>query len=352
MPSLPPYPLPRRIGLMANLIGATSLESMIGAAVDHLEAQGFDTLVISSGKSVEDEVRAWETLARSHCDGFIAHSDALSNDRLSRLISTRKNVVLANLDNKLAGQLAAKHLLQMGHRHIAMVTGSEDRHSKRQLNEGFSHQIKQNRSAKIKFQILEAPTDNIDGGAQAMSELLNNGACPTAIFFHCDLMAIGAMTKCQEHSRRIPEDISILGYGDLNEARDAASALSTICQPLAAIGQSAAARMIRIFDSSAERLLNQNHQDSLQPLLVLRKSTNDRRKISLLNEETNTPISNRERECLQWASQGKTSWEISQILGVSESTVIYHLRNATRKLNAANRLQAVTKALKASIIEF
>ncbi len=49
-----------------------------------------------------------------------------------------------------------------------------------------------------------------------------------------------------------------------------------------------------------------------------------------------------------------SQWQdiISQILGVTESTIIYHLRNATRKLNAANRLHAVAKALQASIIEF
>ena len=90
MPSMPSNPLPKRIGLMADLIGAACLEPMVGAAVEYLEAHGFDTLVVSSGKSANDEVRAWETLARSHCDGFIAHSDALSNDRLSGLISTRK----------------------------------------------------------------------------------------------------------------------------------------------------------------------------------------------------------------------------------------------------------------------
>ena len=58
-------------------------------------------------------------------------------------------------------------------------------------------------------------------------------------------------------------------------------------------------------------------------------------------------LSARECECLEWAAKGKISWETSKIMGVTESTIIYHLRNATRKLIAANRLHAVTKALKA-----
>lgn len=52
-------------------------------------------------------------------------------------------------------------------------------------------------------------------------------------------------------------------------------------------------------------------------------------------------LSRREEECLSWASKGKTAWEISRVLALSEHTVIYHLRNATAKLGAANRQQAV-----------
>jgi len=336
---------------MAELIGSASLEPMIRSAVELLEAHGVDTLVVSAGSSIDDEVRAWETLARSHCDGMIVHADALSNDRLSRLVSTRKNVVLANLDNKLAGQLAAKHLLHMGHQHIAMVTGPEERYSVQQLSDGFSQQINQCRSARIKLQMLSAPMSRL-GGSKAMTQLLNSNACPSAVFFHCDAMALGALTTCQEQATRVPEDISVIGCGDLYEAPDAPTPLSTVRQPLAAIGEWAAKRVMRQLKVISELPLRTPCQESLLPVLVTRKSVDEKTGITLSHEETSHRISKRERECLQWASQGKTSWEISQILGVTESTVIYHLRNATRKLNAANRLHAVAKALKASIIDF
>jgi len=58
----------------------------------------------------------------------------------------------------------------------------------------------------------------------------------------------------------------------------------------------------------------------------------------------------REKECLQWAADGKTSWEIARILSVSERTVIFHMANATRKLNATNRRHAVVRALSLGII--
>lgn len=56
-------------------------------------------------------------------------------------------------------------------------------------------------------------------------------------------------------------------------------------------------------------------------------------------------LSARERECLTWIFHGKTTWEISQILSISERTVIFHIENTRAKLNAANRYHAVLKAL-------
>lgn len=61
-------------------------------------------------------------------------------------------------------------------------------------------------------------------------------------------------------------------------------------------------------------------------------------------------ITKRERDCLLWASEGKTSWEISQILGVSERTVNFHLSNCIEKTNSSNRLQAIAKCVVTNLI--
>ena len=58
----------------------------------------------------------------------------------------------------------------------------------------------------------------------------------------------------------------------------------------------------------------------------------------------------RERECLQWAAVGKSEWEISQILGISEHTSEKHLLNAKSKLGAVNRVQAVAEAIRRGYI--
>lgn len=67
--------------------------------------------------------------------------------------------------------------------------------------------------------------------------------------------------------------------------------------------------------------------------------------------ETAIPqLTRRERECLQWAGQGKSAWEIGIILHISEATVRFHLSNAFTKLGAQNRINAVVRAVRWGII--
>ncbi len=61
-------------------------------------------------------------------------------------------------------------------------------------------------------------------------------------------------------------------------------------------------------------------------------------------------LSKREKECLRWAADGKTAWEISKILTISERTVVFHFENARSKLCTASRIETVSKAILLSIL--
>lgn len=65
---------------------------------------------------------------------------------------------------------------------------------------------------------------------------------------------------------------------------------------------------------------------------------------------TNVQLTTREQQCLLWCAEGKTTWETSQILGISERTVIYHIKNVTEKLNVTNRSQAIAQAIAMGLI--
>jgi DNA-binding CsgD family transcriptional regulator len=62
-------------------------------------------------------------------------------------------------------------------------------------------------------------------------------------------------------------------------------------------------------------------------------------------------LSEREKACLAWSARGKSSWEIGRILSISENTVVFHIKNAMRKLGTSNRTLAAVKALQLGLIE-
>ncbi|MBO4228479.1 helix-turn-helix transcriptional regulator [Bradyrhizobium neotropicale] len=61
-------------------------------------------------------------------------------------------------------------------------------------------------------------------------------------------------------------------------------------------------------------------------------------------------LSEREKDCLRWVAEGKSSWEIGKILQISDNTVNFHLKNAMRKLDATSRTQAIVKAMRDDLI--
>lgn len=75
------------------------------------------------------------------------------------------------------------------------------------------------------------------------------------------------------------------------------------------------------------------------------------RAAALATSGDESALTARERECLIWAAQGKTSWETARILDVAEVTVNFHLKNVVKKLGVANRVQAVAQAVTNGLIE-
>lgn len=74
-------------------------------------------------------------------------------------------------------------------------------------------------------------------------------------------------------------------------------------------------------------------------------------RINVASDEDKKGLTAREGECLFWACEGKTTWEISKILDISKRTVIFHLNSATKKLGAANRQHAVAKAIICGLVK-
>lgn len=75
-----------------------------------------------------------------------------------------------------------------------------------------------------------------------------------------------------------------------------------------------------------------------------------RLQVPKLLPQANTVLTARERECLKWSADGKTAWELGQILGISARTAVFHLNNAMQKLGATNKTQAIVRAVALQLI--
>lgn len=67
-------------------------------------------------------------------------------------------------------------------------------------------------------------------------------------------------------------------------------------------------------------------------------------------KESHSSLTGRERECLKWSADGKTAWEIGQILGIAERTAVFHINNIIQKLGAANKTQAIVRAVALNLV--
>ncbi|WP_116811154.1 helix-turn-helix transcriptional regulator [Steroidobacter cummioxidans] len=66
--------------------------------------------------------------------------------------------------------------------------------------------------------------------------------------------------------------------------------------------------------------------------------------------EQSIAMTPRERECLKWSADGKTAWEIGQILSITERTVVFHMNNVIQKLGASNKIQAIVRAVSLKLV--
>jgi LacI family transcriptional regulator len=163
---------------------------------------------------------------------------------------------------------AMRHLLELGHRRIAQITGPRGWVATEDRRRGY-------RAALAAAGILPDPALEIEAepeirpGREAALQLLDLSDRPTAIFAFNDNIAIGAIQAARARGLRVPEDISIVGFDDVEHATIVTPALTTVRQPLAEMGRTAV--------SLLNRLLERQHFETLHvelaTRLVVREST-------------------------------------------------------------------------------
>ena len=175
------------------------------------------------------------------------------------------------LDQRRAAELALRHLYKLGHSKIAFMRGgshSSDADNRWECLMAVARELKLKIAPKLTVQLqLRVSTPELGYGPA--NELLDSGVHFTALVFYNDLAAIGAIRAFMDHGLRVPEDISVMGFDDIQGASYHNPSLTTIHQPLQQIGVTAARILLQRIRGQA------TFPDTvpIMPELVIREST-------------------------------------------------------------------------------
>ncbi|EPE60804.1 periplasmic binding s and sugar binding domain of the LacI family protein [Exiguobacterium sp. S17] len=217
------------------------------------EEQGYD-LMFASRNLRNRDMSYLEHFKHRAVDGIVVICSDRMDEQVQELMQSDIPIVVVDMDSadcsvvysdNIAGaRLAVNHLYELGHRKIAHIAGD------RTIDAGATR-IK---GYELAMQALDLPIEpgylinagffSVEEGKQAMEKLLQLETPPTAVFVAGDQMAIGAIEAVHEHGLRVPEDISIIGYDDIDMIKYITPKLTTIRQDTDEIGEVAAELLI------------------------------------------------------------------------------------------------------------
>ena len=188
------------------------------------------------------------------------------------------------LDHHRAAELALGHLYQLGHRRIAYMRGhacSSDSMTRWQSTLQVARSLSLNVAKELTVR-LDKDLNTPELGYPGIQELLMRRRDFTALLCFNDVSAIGSMRALHDAGLRVPEDVSVLGFDDIQAARYTVPSLTTIRQPLEQMGKLAASLLLKklIPDTQPETI-------KVDPELIVRESTSPARitELGLVNRE-------------------------------------------------------------------
>lgn len=229
--------------------------------INHLLARRLDTLIIASCRTT---VEVFFRIEKQNIPYVLI-------DRCLPGLSAN----FVGVDDESVGVLATRHLIDLGCKRIAHIRGPETSPGIRRM-EGYKRALAQGGLKVMDNYITTERKGDVGtkhGGAEAMLQLLSLKPRPDGVFCFNDPLALGAMNYALDHGVRIPQDLAIIGCGNLHYDDSLRVPLSSIDQHSRQIGEEAARIALRILNSKAPP---QPEIVVLQPELVVRESTQRR----------------------------------------------------------------------------
>jgi DNA-binding LacI/PurR family transcriptional regulator len=252
------------LGLVVSDIRNQFFAEVARGAEDAANRAGFDLILCNSDLDPDKQMRYVQSLHEKRVDGVLMNAVyVLSRKQQEQLAGLGMSIVLLNraaprtafssvyADNQGGGRLAGEYLLSLGHRHIAHITGPRHHGNMTERAHGFTRALAEG-SPPVQPIVVHGK-NSFSGGYELGCGLIEQHPELTAIFAANDAMAFGAIRALNQAGRRIPADVSVIGFDDLEMAAIVNPPLTTIHQPKYEIGQAAVEILLRVSDPKHPR---------------------------------------------------------------------------------------------------
>jgi len=264
--------------LLPDLYGEFFSEVIRG--IDLVAQRSGYHMLVSSSHSEQQALEAALGAMRGRVDGLIVMSPDLDQRTLRSSLAACPAVVLLNcaartadfdaikIDNVGGAAAMTRHLLGMGHRRIAFISGAAGNVDAEERRRGYRSAM---RAAKVERDpLMEIDGDFTEsGGYRAAKALLGLADRPTAIFAANDSMAIGALSALREAGVSVPEEIAVTGFDDIPIAQYTSPPLTSVHVPILDLGERATERLVESLSTTRRR---RRSCETLATTFVVRQS--------------------------------------------------------------------------------
>jgi len=267
------------IGIMVSELDGSFFGQMMSAIEAELRAAGKHVIITTGHNEEQRELEGIEFLKSRNCDALIVHVEGLSDENIlsldqddtpiyfmSRLIDGLKENCIS-LDNELGGYLATEIMIKNGHKKIAYISGPQIKHDAQGRLSGHKRALSEHNISFDEKLYFEGDFKET-GGINGLKGFLAQRASFTALVCANDEMASGAMTYAREHEFSVPEQLSIIGFDNVNFSRHIYPKLTTIDNPIGEMGTMAAKLVLK--NVYKQNKLTIKH--SFEPTVITRDS--------------------------------------------------------------------------------
>ncbi len=268
----------KTLGLLISDIENYFFAGLVRGVQTAAEERDYSLLLCNTDENPDTEIRSVDLLLGHMVDGLVMSSSRLQDDQVSRVADSVGMVlinrfhpdprVLTTSIDAEAVNLAAEHLIALGHRSIGYI-GGPIRSRAAWLREEGCRKVLAKHKMREPLVATGFPV-SIEGGYSAMNWLLDVDSGITGVVCWNDMLAIGAMRAVQARGLRIPDDVSIVGFDDIHFSAHANPPLTTVSVPIHRLGYEAAILLIDATEAEGAPIKSRS---TVQCHLVTRGST-------------------------------------------------------------------------------